>query len=110
MYGNGQGVDLDQEAAATWMRRAAEQEHVQAQVILAQMYSRGVGVISDLGEAAIWYRRAADQGDAEAQTSLGTMYVGGNGVIQDTWRGWRGFTVQRIRGLPRRNSILAPCM
>ena len=40
MYASGQGVQPDGGAAAMWMRRAADQEHVPAQVVLAQMYSQ----------------------------------------------------------------------
>ncbi len=53
-----------------WYRRAAEQDHVDAQYNLGFMYANGEGVPPDYAEAAKWYRRAAEQGDGISQSTL----------------------------------------
>ena len=69
IYANGEGVVRDRVAAASWIRRAAEQEHARD---------------PDSDEAATWYRRAAEQGYASAQYNLGMLYYRGEGVPQDS--------------------------
>lgn len=61
----------------------AEQENVEAQLLLARSYLTGKEVTQDLEEAAKWFRKAAEHGDNDAQYMLGIMYVGGNGVTQN---------------------------
>uniref|UniRef100_UPI00260B7424 tetratricopeptide repeat protein n=1 Tax=uncultured Neisseria sp. TaxID=237778 RepID=UPI00260B7424 len=63
---NGLGVRQDDAQAVQWYRRAAEQGHAQAQVLLGVMYENGQGVRQDYAQAAQWYRRAKEQGAAEA--------------------------------------------
>ena len=76
--------------AAAWLRRAADQEHAQAQYTLGLIYYnlgliylKGYGVAQDPRQAAVWYRRAADQGHVDAQYNLGLMYYKGYGVVKD---------------------------
>lgn len=69
-YGCGDRVVQDLSQAATWYRRAADQDHPLAQFNLAMMYAEGQGVPLDDAEAARWIRRAADLGDAGAQFNL----------------------------------------
>ena len=45
--------------ALYWYRRAAEQRHVPAQLLLGQMYESRWGVASHRAEAVRWHRRAA---------------------------------------------------
>ena len=44
-----------------WFRRAADQDHADAQFIVAANYTRGFGVAKDVAEAVRWYRAAAEQ-------------------------------------------------
>ncbi len=69
-YGCGDGVVQDFSQAATWYRRAADQDHPLAQFNLAMMYAEGQGVPQDDVEAARWMRKAAELGDAGAQFNL----------------------------------------
>lgn len=74
-------ADLKQ--AATWYRKAADQNNMTAEIHLADLYRDGRGVARDMAEAAAWYRKAADQGDAGAQGTLGLLYSVGMGVARD---------------------------
>ena len=77
------GVKEDHEEAVKWYRKAAEQGHVDAQILLASCYSKGEGVSLNHAEAAKWWRKAAEQGDADAQLVIGGMYEIGEGVPKD---------------------------
>ena len=60
MYSMGQEVDEDNEEAAYWWTKAAQQGHVASQYNLANIYYRGEGVDRDYAQAARWYRKAAE--------------------------------------------------
>jgi TPR repeat protein len=84
MYGNGDGVPLDNTLAAEWMAKAADKGHLQAELTLAWMHANGVGVAQDEAQVRHWYARAAEQGSAQAQYMLATMYrFGQYGVDRD---------------------------
>ena len=69
--------------ALRWLRKAAEQGHPKAQVLLGVMYVEGRGVAHDEREAGRCWHKAAEQGDDEAQYCLGFLYEKGRGVAQD---------------------------
>jgi hypothetical protein len=73
----------DRTKAATWFRKAAEQNHGSAQAVLGYLYERGDGVKSDPHEAAKWYRRAADQNNRDGLFNLGRAYEHGIGLSKD---------------------------
>ena len=58
-----------------WFRKAAEQEHAQAQVNLGIMYQLGQGVSQDYTKAAEWYRKAAEQGDTKGAQNIWVMAI-----------------------------------
>lgn len=82
-YGNG-GVEQNQEVAARWYLRAAEQGYPGAQFNLGNCYQLGEGVKEDKEQAVYWYRQAAIQGDADSQYMLGLCYASGEGVTKST--------------------------
>jgi eukaryotic-like serine/threonine-protein kinase len=82
-YDRGFGVERDEEKAASWYRKAAEQGHRSAQLNLATMYEYGSGVAQSDEEAFSWYRKAGDQDDAEAQNRIGVYYAQGQGTPKD---------------------------
>jgi hypothetical protein len=59
IFEKGLGVTPDYGAAATWYRRAAEQNYSRAAINLANLYEQGLGVPQDKKQALNWYRRAA---------------------------------------------------
>ena len=74
----------DHETAAYWLRRAAEQDHVGAQIRLAALYVWAPPLLErNDEEAARWYRRAAELGSSWARRILGRMYMRGRGVPHD---------------------------
>lgn len=68
---------------AAWLRLAAEQDYVEAQVELARLYRVGEGVEQDLARMVHWYRRAAEQGHVGAQLFVADAYAYGQGVEPD---------------------------
>ncbi|ATG91281.1 tetratricopeptide repeat protein [Methylomonas koyamae] len=65
------GEPKDEQQAAHWMEKAANQGLVDAQVALAAMYDRGLGVTSDRDKATQWYEKAAAQGHGTSLAILG---------------------------------------
>ncbi|ABK44041.1 Sel1 domain protein repeat-containing protein [Magnetococcus marinus MC-1] len=63
-----------------WLKKAADQGHVQAQNSLGYMYSQGIGTRVDFLKALKWYGEAAKHGDALAQFNVGHMHYRGKGV------------------------------
>jgi hypothetical protein len=83
MYYFGHGVAKNDQKAAEYYRKAAEQDYAVGQCNLGFMYNHGYGVPLDYQKAAEWYRKAAEQGNADAQSNLGTLYENGDGVDKD---------------------------
>jgi TPR repeat protein len=69
--------------AADWIKKAARQGHVEAQVELARLYRIGLGVAQDTGKMVKWYEAAAGQGHVGAQLLVADAYAYGQGVEQD---------------------------
>jgi hypothetical protein len=59
IFEKGLGSRPDYTSAASWYRRAAEQDYESAQISLGYLYEQGLGVEADDVEALNWYRRAA---------------------------------------------------
>jgi TPR repeat protein len=83
MYHNGEGVAVNLDEAARWIRSAAEEGVPDAQFNLGVMYEGGKGVSQNLSEALRWYRLAAQRGSADAQINLSSCFHNGLGVKQD---------------------------
>jgi TPR repeat protein len=56
--------------ALPWFLKAAEQNHVKAQYLVASAYENGSGTKTNIAEAIKWYRKAADADDPDAQITL----------------------------------------
>ena len=75
LYGNGFGVEMNDELALRYYGAAAEQGHAEAQFNLAVMHQNGWGVPASDEVANKWYRLAAEQGITGAQVALGRYYA-----------------------------------
>lgn len=75
LYGNGFGVDMNDEMALKYYGMAAEQGHGDAAFNLAVMHQNGWGVPQNDTAANTWYLIAADKGNTEAQMALGRYYA-----------------------------------
>ena len=77
------GATSDDKEAVKWIRKAADQNDVEAQNLLGDCYISARGVAANSAEAARWYRKAAEQGDALSQSHLANLYENGDGVVKD---------------------------
>lgn len=82
-YLEGFGVDKDEEEAAEWFEKAADQGYVTAQVTLGWQYMTGTGVDEDKERAFELFDLAANQNNAQAQFYMGWCYGNGEGIDQD---------------------------
>lgn len=65
------GVELDEQKAAEWLLKSANQGFIDAEVIMAALYDRGMGVKNDVKMATAWYEKAAAQGHGPSLAILG---------------------------------------
>lgn len=79
----GNGVPVDESAAARHLKIAADAGHPDAQFLLGLAYWGGKGVAKDRAKAVRLFRKAAEQGHAEAQFLLGLACLRGHGVDKD---------------------------
>ena len=70
LYVDGLGLRPSPALGASWLRRAADQGHVEAQYQLGRLYLDGQGVPLDHREAGAWLTKAADAGHAGAKRLL----------------------------------------
>jgi localization factor PodJL len=76
-FAEGRGVAQNDEEAAHWLARAAEQGLAPAQFRLGGFYEKGLGVSRDLAKARDLYLAAAEQGNGEAMHNLAVLYAEG---------------------------------
>lgn len=77
------GDDGAAAASVGWYLRAAEQGHIDAQVVLGVCFANGWGCEADAGKAAHWWAAAARQGSADGHFYLAVAYSQGFGVDVD---------------------------
>jgi TPR repeat protein len=73
-YAQGDGVKLDEQDAARWFSKAAEQGNVAAQAKLGSLYWAGRGVPASLHDAYFWTvlaRAGGDKGSKELAKLIG---------------------------------------
>lgn len=99
-YANGSGgVPQDNEQAAYWLNRAAEQGLAPAQYRLGTMFEKGLGLPENPTKARTWYERAAAQGNVKAMHNLAVMQAEGAGGPQDFAGASRSFDAAAQHGL-----------
>ncbi|MGC1463106.1 MAG: tetratricopeptide repeat protein [Terracidiphilus sp.] len=81
-YEHALGVAQDNTQAVLWLRKAAEQGNIAAQVELGVVFDN----MLDYAQAFTWYSKAAEQGNARAQYNLGLCYLNGESVNKDMAR------------------------
>lgn len=106
MYELGQGVDKNQEEAAKWYKKGAQQDDSDCQYEIGRLYHYGEGVEKDYSEAIKWYKDAAENGSDYAQTALGFLYVNGEGVPQNYKEAAKWLTEAAVRGNPDAQNCL----
>jgi len=125
IYGRGEeDVEKNLKEAVKWYRKAAEQDHVEAQNILevaqklrfeeakvlaengnaeeqyclGALYANGEGVPEDDKEGVKWLRIAAEQGHETAQFNLGVVYANGEGVLEDDVTAYAWYNIAAANG------------
>ncbi len=88
----------DPEAAAVWVRSAAEYGVPAAQLRLGRMLLNGIGVERDERAALLWFSRAGDRADAEALNMVGRCYENGWGTPVDFVRSAAHYRASAERG------------
>ncbi|MFD1260192.1 SEL1-like repeat protein [Entomomonas asaccharolytica] len=66
--------------AIYWLEKAAKQQSLDAQIVLASLYEQDKEIAANYEQAAYWYEQAANQGDKAAQSFIAGMYRDGKGV------------------------------
>ena len=92
------GLAKNEKQAVKWFRKAAEQNHADAQYNLGWRYADGRGVPKDEAEAVKWFRRAAEQDHSDAQAHLGRCYYNGIGVKKDLFEAYKWESLARVKG------------
>ena len=95
----GRAMPKSDEAAARWMKQAAEAGNVSAEVEYAIMLFNGEGVAKDQQAAAKLFQRAAAAGNAIAQNRLAKLYQFGLGLPPDTMEAAAWHLAARSQGL-----------
>jgi TPR repeat protein len=73
-YQAGDGVGKSPAEAAKWLRQAAEQSHVGAQVVLGALQAKN-GNADEAAEAAKWLQAAAEKGQTDAMFALAALHL-----------------------------------
>ncbi|CAG8438460.1 17150_t:CDS:2 [Acaulospora morrowiae] len=69
-YHTGNGIKKDDEEAAKWFRKAAEQDLSPAQLMLGFLYMMDMGVQRDVQQGLHWYHLAARQNNSTAMKNI----------------------------------------
>jgi|GEM_PF-6331878 len=94
MYEGENAIPANPRKAVQYMQMAAEGNHVQAQVELADYYRFGVpeaDLVRDYDQALAWYEKAALAQHAEAQMKIGEMHYAGEGAERNRFEGIRWY-------------------
>lgn len=95
-YRLGRGVPADAKAGEDWYRKAAMQDHVQAQ----SNYGLILFQNGDRAGAMPWLQKAAEKGDPRAQYVVGTALFNGEPLPRDWVRAYALMTRAATTGLP----------
>lgn len=83
LYNKGGVIPRDDQAAALWFQKAAQQGNPEAQYQLGSLYEDSQ-LPQNYTQAKYWYEKAAQKGSAKAQVCLGNIYSRGLGTTQNT--------------------------
>lgn len=82
-YALGEGLPQDEQLAAQWLEKAADQGYLPAICVLASCYYVGQGVFKNYAVALHWASIAAERGNPSSQFLLWRMYAHGEGAPPD---------------------------
>ena len=102
-YRLGKGVPINLSAAQSWLERAAQKDHIDAQSTLGLL-------LFDSGDRASglrWLKTAAQKGDARALLIYGTALFNGDGIQQDPVLAYAYISRAAAQGLAPAKTTLA---
>ncbi|MBO4401495.1 MAG: sel1 repeat family protein [Selenomonadaceae bacterium] len=74
MYMGGTGVEKDERAGFSWIKKAAELKNPTAMAMTARMYELGIGTEQNISEALKWYVEAANAGEEHARQRIEMLF------------------------------------
>ena len=113
-FASSAGAAQDYVQAASWYRKAAEQNHGLAQFNLGTMYANGQGVTKDDAQSLIWFGRAANLGDAGGQYKMARscQHASQNGLPADApearIEAYKWFQLSAAQGYQKSEGAYAP--
>jgi uncharacterized protein len=102
-YKLGRGVSVDQAIATEWYRKAALQNHAQAQ----DNYALALFQDGKKAEALPWLEKSVARDEKRTQLVLGTMLFNGDAVTKDWTRAYALVSRSSQQGLPQASQTLA---
>lgn len=102
-------VGADDDLAFAWLKKAAEQNHAEANYWLGQCYLNSIGTAQDYESAFGCFRIAAEQGIAESQYPLACCFFEGKGIEQNDELGLQWCEKAAERGIATAQYRLAQC-
>ena len=103
------GTEADPDAAATWLKRAADLGDAPSLVALGEAYRDGAGVGKSAKKAADCFRRAAEAGHNDARTWYALSLLEGNGVRRDVGKAIEVLTAAANEGHAGAQFFLGVC-
>ena len=101
-YRLGRGVLVDLATAQTWLERAAQKDHPDAQTTLGLLLFQN----GNQTEGLRWLKLSAERGDARAMLVYGTALFNGDSVEQDPVLGYAYVSRAAAQGLePAKNTV-----
>jgi TPR repeat protein/uncharacterized caspase-like protein len=97
MYYDGVGFKRDDQKAAFWFLKSANQGNSTAQYFLGEIYYFNKD-LSNKAEAAKWYLMAAEKNELDAQFKLGLIYYEGQGLAQNYTEAFKWFRIAAVNG------------
>lgn len=102
-YRLGRGVDVNLAAAQTWLERAADKNHLDAQTTLGLLLFQNGNRAGGLR----WLKTAAERGDPRALLVYGTALYNGDGVARDPVTAYAYVSRSAAQGLAPAKDTLA---
>lgn len=102
-YKLGRGVPVDLAMAEEWYRKAALQNHPQAE----DNYGLALFQNGKRADAIRWLEKSAARGEARSQFVLGTMLFNGDAIAKDWVRAYALMVRANAAGLPQGSQTLA---
>ena len=100
-YLGGEGLEKDPAKAATWLQKAADQQHPGAMNAVGTLYEEGIGVAKDEKKAFDWYQKAAKSNFPLAEQNLAECYENGRGVDKNEKESLRWLSKAAHQELPQ---------